>query len=227
MKNETGTIAASIIVAGLIIAGAILVKGGSSSVVSQQQVAQQQQNLNTEAVRPVDENDHVYGSRDAKVFIVEYSDFDCPFCKRFHSTMKQVIDTQENEGEVAWVFRHFPIDSLHPNARYKAHVSECTAEYGGESAFWAIADYFATEGNTQEGMYKVIEGLGINKSDIDACTKNLVHAEKIQDDIKNAGETGGRGTPWSIVIGPDGETYPLSGSLPVSAVQAAIAQALK
>lgn len=99
--------------------------------------------LALENVDPVSASDHIRGNPDAEIVIVEYSDFDCPFCARFHSTMNSVMD-QYGE-EVAWVYRHFPLESLHPNAPAVAVASECVAELGGNDAFWKFADsYFGS-----------------------------------------------------------------------------------
>ncbi|MEX0919080.1 MAG: thioredoxin domain-containing protein [Candidatus Paceibacterota bacterium] len=86
-------------------------------------------------LRPISPTDHIQGSPDAPVIILEYSDIDCPFCARFHQTMKQVRATYDDD-QVAWVFRHFPLDNLHPEARRKAEAAECVAELAGEEAFW-------------------------------------------------------------------------------------------
>ncbi|MCA9366932.1 thioredoxin domain-containing protein [Candidatus Kaiserbacteria bacterium] len=97
--------------------------------------------INTDAVRPVTAEDHIKGSLDAPIKIVEYSDFDCPFCTRAHETLVEIM--AEN-NDVAWVYRHFPLDSLHPNARTLATVSECVAKEGGNDAFWSFADGYFT-----------------------------------------------------------------------------------
>ena len=91
----------------------------------------------TDQVTPVTSDDNIKGSPDAPIKIVEYSDFDCPFCSRFHASMNQVI---ENNDDVAWVYRHLPLDQLHPNARTVATISECVAELGGNDAFWTFTD---------------------------------------------------------------------------------------
>src|SRR5262245_460539 len=65
-------------------------------------------------IRTVQKDDHVLGNPNAKVVIVEYSDPECPFCRQFHDTMHQVINEYGGNGDVAWVYRHFPIPSLHP-----------------------------------------------------------------------------------------------------------------
>lgn len=88
----------------------------------------------------VSEDDFVRGSADAKVTVIEYSDFDCPFCSRFHQTMEQVVE--QYDGQVRWVFRHYPITSLHPNAENVARVSECVHEIAGKEKFWEFSDRY-------------------------------------------------------------------------------------
>ena len=88
----------------------------------------------------ITEADHVNGSRDARIQIVEYSDFDCPFCGRFHETMNQIMTEYGEEGNVAWIYRHAPIEQLHPDAKNKAVISECIADLEGEEAFWEFTN---------------------------------------------------------------------------------------
>lgn len=90
---------------------------------------------------PVTEDDHLRGDIDAEIMIIEYSDFDCPFCKRFHETMLSVIEKYP-ANEVAWVYRHFPLEQLHPNAPAVALASECVADLGSDAAFWKFADAY-------------------------------------------------------------------------------------
>lgn len=89
--------------------------------------------------KPVDESDHIRGSSDAKVKLIEYSDFECPFCKRHHPVMQQLVSTY-SESDFAWVYRHLPLTSIHPKAQPFAEASECAAEIGGNDGFWAFAD---------------------------------------------------------------------------------------
>jgi protein-disulfide isomerase len=97
----------------------------------------------TDQVNPVTDADHVKGDRNAAIKVVEYSDFDCPFCGRFHDSMNSVV---ESNDDVAWVYRHFPLDQLHPQARAVAQAAECVAELGGNEAFWTFTDgYFAAK----------------------------------------------------------------------------------
>ncbi len=91
-------------------------------------------------MNPVSTTDHIRGSANAKVVIVEYSDTECPFCKNFHSTMKQIMAKYEADGSVAWVYRHSPLAQLHPKAEHEAQALECAFEQGGNDKFWAYTD---------------------------------------------------------------------------------------
>lgn len=91
------------------------------------------------SIREVAEDDNIRGDINANIKIVEYSDFKCPYCGSFHETMKQVVDNYDGD-EVAWVYRHFPIPQLHPEAPAIAQASECAREIGGKDAFWEFAD---------------------------------------------------------------------------------------
>ena len=73
------------------------------------------------------------GAPDAPAVMIEFSDFECPFCKRFHDTVKKLVE--ESSGQVRWVYRHFPLEQLHPvKARQESLAAECVAELGGEEA---------------------------------------------------------------------------------------------
>jgi protein-disulfide isomerase len=82
---------------------------------------------------PVTDEDHILGSKDAQVVIVEYSDFECPFCYRFRPTMQKVMETYGDK--VAWVYRNYPL-TIHEHAYIKAQAAECAAKIGGNDAFW-------------------------------------------------------------------------------------------
>lgn len=179
----------------------------------------------TDDVRPVTEDDHIKGSPDATVKIVEYSDFECPFCKRFHDTMNQVMEQYADSNDLAWVYRHFPLDQLHPvKARAEAVASECAAEQGGNDAFWQFADRFMelTPSNNRTEIETVIpqivREIGLDERAFQTCFESGKYDDHIDQDIQNAIKTGGRGTPWSIVIAPNGKTFPLNGAQPPEAV---------
>ena len=238
MKNNL-TLPISIIIAGLIIAGAVFFTKSDSGSVAQvpsgdqpAEQAQPQPSGSTDAVNPVTNEDHIKGNLNASVKVVEYSDFECPFCKRFHETMNQVMDEYGEDGDVAWVYRQFPLDQLHAKAREEANISECVADVGGNDAFWQFTDRFfeLTPSNDRTDLDTIIPQIlgeiGVDQSAVETCVDSGKYATHIQDDTDNAVATGGRGTPWSVVIGPDGTTYPLNGAQPYSAVKQIIDLAL-
>jgi len=86
------------------------------------------------------DSDHYLGSKNAEIVVVEYSDIDCPFCKRAEPTVEQLL---KNHPEYAFVYRHSPIVQLHPFAPYKAEASECAEDLGGNEAFWKFLKVIA------------------------------------------------------------------------------------
>lgn len=87
---------------------------------------------------PVTGDDYALGDPSAALTIIEYSDLECPFCKTFHATMQRVFDAYP--GQIYWVYRHFPLDSIHPKARKEAEAAECAGELKGNDAFWKYID---------------------------------------------------------------------------------------
>jgi protein-disulfide isomerase len=140
----------------------------------------------------LDEDDHIYGNPDGEVFIVEYSDIDCPFCARVHPTLKSVVDN--SDGEVAWVYRHFPIEQLHPEATEKAIATECVAKLAGNDAFWDYLDDLIAQ-----QPIDVYTNYGVSAADFTACLEDPASAQLVTNDVNRAVESGGRGTPHSIV----------------------------
>ncbi|OGI95322.1 hypothetical protein A2917_02025 [Candidatus Nomurabacteria bacterium RIFCSPLOWO2_01_FULL_42_17] len=89
-------------------------------------------------IRPITSDDHILGNANARIVIVEYSDLECPFCKVFHNTMHQVVE--KSGGNVAWVYRHYPIPQLHSKAFHEAEATECAWEQKGNDGFWKYID---------------------------------------------------------------------------------------
>ena len=176
-------------------------------------------------LRPVTKDrDHIRGDPAAPVTLVEYSDFECPFCKRFHPTVKRLVD--ESNGQLKWVYRHLPLDELHPvKARKEAVASECAAELGGNDAFWKFADRFfeLTPSNNRTDIDTVLpriaSEIGLDKARFASCLASGRHDRRIAEDVQDAAATGGRGTPWSLIVSKSGKTYPLSGAQPYAAVK--------
>lgn len=167
-------------------------------------------------------DDHIRGNASAEVFIVEYSDIECPFCTRFHDTMKDVID--QYGDQVGWVYRHLPLEGLHPNARLAANATECVADQGGD--FWSYLDELferQTTGINRSSLIATARDLGINTTRLEDCIDSGTFNDLVTE---QAGHAVGRGTPFSVIIGPNGEQVPLVGAQPFATVEAALLQFL-
>jgi protein-disulfide isomerase len=103
-------------------------------------------------IPPVTEKDFIVGNPNAEIKIVEYSDTECPFSKRFHQTMLDVMKEYEAGGKVAWVYRYFPLDSLHQKARLEAEAVACAAEQGGNTKFWEYLDLLFKVTPSNDGL---------------------------------------------------------------------------
>lgn len=201
----------------------------------QQAEVQKKQKAAAANVRPVTAKDHIRGDINAPVKIIEFSDLECPFCKQFQSTLKKVMTDYGDTGKVAWVFRHFPIDQLHPKARKEAQAAECANQLGGNKAFWAYIDkvFEVTPSNNRLDLSRLpafAADIGLDKAKFETCLQGGrqggKYASLIQSDVQDAVNAGGTGTPFTVVLGPTGKAYPISGAMPYSAVKSLIDVAL-
>ena len=184
-------------------------------------------------VRPVSkERDHIYGNPDAEISLIEYSDFECPFCKRFHSTPKQIVKAYQ--GKVNWVYRHFPLGFHNPLAQKEAEASECVAEFGGNDAFWKYSDllYQRTKSNgngfPMNGLAPLAGEIGLDVEEIQLCIDSGRYEDRIQEDFTNGGESGVSGTPGNILLNnKTGKARIKSGALPFKALKIEIDQLLQ
>lgn len=176
----------------------------------------------TGPIRPVDENDHIRGNPNAPIVIVEYSDYDCPFCKNFHETMNLIMDNYGSSGEVAWVYRHFPLVQLHPSAPLIAAASECVAKLGDNDAFWTFSDliFSERETNAQTNTTRLNEfatKAGVDGAAFDACVASEETKPLVEEDYNDALNAGARGTPYSI-ISVGGQQGVINGAQPFDVV---------
>lgn len=175
---------------------------------------------NFAALAAVSNDDHIRGDEDAKITMIEFSDFECPFCARFHPTVKQILD--EYEGDVRVVYRHFPLRSIHPMAQKAAEASECAADQG---KFWEMHDKLFDLNSagtlTLEGMKGAAQQLGLNTSSFNNCLDSGEMAAAVDEDYNDGLAGGVSGTPGTFVNGQ----Y-LAGALPYEQVKAIIDQLL-
>jgi protein-disulfide isomerase len=178
----------------------------------------------TAKVPEVNDRDHIRGSKDAKVFLIEYSDYECPYCSRFHPTAQQVVD--EFDGQVAWVYRHFPLDQLHLRARPAAEASECVSELGGNDAFWKFTDLLYEDPLKLSDLGSVAESSGVDKGAFENCMDSEKYVERVEEIYQGGLSSGVTGTPGNIIINDKGEAWLIPGALPFEQIKATIEEAL-
>lgn len=180
-------------------------------------------------IEPLNDKDHVRGKLDAKVFVVEFSDLECPFCKKFHPTLLQMY--KEYGDKIAWGYRHFPLDQLHPKARKEAEATECAAELGGNDAFWKFTDKIyeitpANNGLDPAKLPEIAKELGLDQKKFEDCLNSGQTASKVEAQYQQALAAGAQGTPYAVILAGD-QKIPLSGAVPFEEIKSVLDQVLK
>lgn len=221
VKKSGLSLPGAIVVAGFLISLAILFsssggdnpKQAESGIVTSKDVA----------IPEVTEGDFIQGSSKADITIVEYSDFSCGFCAKYHPTMKQIVSNYE--GKVKWVYRHLPIFN-----KPAAVSSSCVGNILGDEAFFKYADkLFENQKDINSDLLKrEALALGLKDSEYDSCINDKVLNDKISSEFTSVRVLAGfNGTPTSVLIDKDGNMYPFSGALPYEEVSALVDSFLK
>lgn len=172
--------------------------------------------------KPNPETDHIQGNVNAKFALIEYSDYECPFCQKFHPTAKQVLD--EYGDKIMWVFRHFPLD-FHPEAKPTAIASECISKIAGNDAFWKFSDlmFEKTDSLSAKVRQDAAVSLGVNLDLFNSCVEDPEMSRLVDQDLDTGMKAGIRGTPGNIIMNIEtGETSLISGAQPFPLVKASI-----
>ncbi len=230
----------AIVIAGALIAAAIFFSirtlGGGALVgtaAPQPPTAQAPQASPTPKVvgtfRAVDPaKDHIRGAANPAVTIIEYSDLECPFCKQFHATMKQVMAAYPDK--IAWVYRHSPLVQLHSKAPAEANAAECASEQG---KFWEFIDKVFEVTPTNDGLDPaqlpvIARQVGVaNIPQFEACVSSNKYAMVVQADLDDATAAGMEGTPYSVAFNAAGTKMPINGALPLASIKATVDSLLK
>ncbi len=228
VNHQNLGVPAAIVIAGALIAAAVYFGGSGVPSAGNQNTG----STARKDVPKVQASEHILGNPNAPIKIVEYTDLECPFCKAFHATMKQVMEKYGQSGQVAWVMRNFPLAQLHPNAPKLAVAAECVAEIGGNTAYWNFLDAIIEEApiNTFFDFSKLdatVSKVGVDTAKFETCYQSEKYQEKIQKEFNDAVAAGGQGTPFNTLIDKKGKNIEIAGAQPLEVVTAMIEEALK
>lgn len=185
----------------------------------------------TKGVASVDD-DPVLGDKNAPVTIIEFSDYECPFCKRhFDETLPQLIKDYVKTGKAKIVFRDLPLSFHDPMATKEAVAANCAREQGGDSKYFDYHDEIFTRtisngnGLSEANLTTIATDLGLNLNAFNTCLENPSQEEEVKKDLADAGKAGATGTP-TFVIGKSTSNGEIAGDLLVGAQPYAAFQAV-
>lgn len=193
----------AIIVGFAMIAIAIFFTSGSNTPVEKPATDAGNQ-APTAVVRQVSESDYILGNPNAPIVMIEYSDYDCPFCKQFHSTMHQILDEYGVTGRLAWVYRQFPLVDLHPNSPQIAEAALCVGDLGGDTAFWTFSDSVfdsrdETEFTNVTKLPQFAEAAGVERAAFIECMDTDRMMDTLKADMSDGLAAGANGTPYTVL----------------------------
>lgn len=212
-KQTLSTPVAIIIAGFLIMIGIIVTKMPAKTDIKTDIVDTQ---TNIDSMKPISKDDHVFGDLSkAQVVIVEYSDTECPFCKNFHKSIHKEI--AKYGDKVAWVYRHFPLDSIHPKTRMEARATECVASIAGNDAFWKYLDVIFDKTPANNGLDLAqlpvfAEAIGVDKAKFADCYASTTMDAVVEAQYQDGVNIGVTGTPYTIVMDRSGKKVPIRGA---------------
>lgn len=159
------------------------------------------------------------GPASAPVVLVEFSDFQCPYCRSFSSTLKQVME--KYDGQVRLVFRQFPLTNIHKDAERAAEASLCAA---GQNRFWELHDFFFENPGklSEEDILNQAEELGLDREAFNSCLSGGASESMVREDVRVGAAAGVEGTPTLFVNGRF-----FSGNYPLEQIAAIIDEELE
>lgn len=188
--------------------------------------AQMQRGNNIPAVDT--DKDRIRGKITAEYSLIEYSDFECAYCKRFHAIASKF---EQQHEDVNWVYRHYPLEFHNPLAALEAEASECAAEQGGNPAFWQYADLIFANSTSNGKAVKdgqlasYAKQLGLNLNSFNSCMDEHRMADIVNQHIIQGRAANIQGTPANYLRhNPTGLTLEIPGAQPLKNLNAALQQ---
>jgi protein-disulfide isomerase len=215
--NKNRSLGISIILIGVIVAIGIYI----SRIEPKQEFELNEIDYNIIEVNPISEDDYILGSPNAKIIVIEYTHFECPFSRVFHSTMRRIIDDYGHRGEVAWVIRHLPIPELYPNSYQAAVAIECVTNINKDDRgiFWQYTDSIVNSTGEIDALTlrEIAISIGTDPVLYDSCVISNKYDHKIKTDVADAQKLIEADinfmTPYSLIIANTGLQTRISGSI--------------
>ncbi|MBP6945427.1 DsbA family protein [Patescibacteria group bacterium] len=175
-----------------------------------------QPTIPSKPVKEVGAEDHIRGNKNAKVTLIVYSDYECPFCKRHEPSIAQALKDFPNDVRI--VHRHYPLTSIHPNAQKAAEAAECANKLGGNDTFWKMHDkIFAAGSLSNDGFVTMAKELGVNEANFKKCLDSGEMAARVDADVASGNDSGVEGTPATFING-----QLVSGAVPYASMKSQI-----
>lgn len=171
------------------------------------------------------DDDHIRGNKDAEIVLIEYTDFECPFCAQFHPTTAQILE--DYGDKVALVYRNYPLE-FHPNAQKAGEAGECVAKLGGDDAYWKYADAIFAKNDelggkiSPEAITEAAQTAGVNMTNFQTCLDSGEMAQVVKDDMAEGAAAGVQGTPGTFIVTKDGAQELIPGAYPLAQVKTII-----
>lgn len=206
-------------------------KGIDDYIQNQKQAAGQsraeQYKQRAKSIAPVDMNrDHVLGNPEAAITMLEYSDFECPYCKLIHPVLIELLEN--NRESIRWVYRHFPLDFHNPGALKQAEAAECVADLSGNDAFWKFthAIYQRTGSNGKgfplAGLRPLAEEVGVAGEDFTECLDSGRMGDRVHEDVESGKKAGVLGTPVTFIMNRNDDLQVVTGAARLEQIQAMV-----
>lgn len=234
-ENSSLLVPGAILLAGVLIAGAVVYSNSATRTPGSKNAAAIGQGANPLAggepgIGDLADDDPFLGSPDAPVTLVEFSDFQCPFCRKlFRETLPQIEEKYIKTGKIRFVYRDFPLTSIHEMAQKYAEAGECADDQG---KFWKMHDKIFEEQEkvgastiydyTVADVKRWAREIGLDGSQFDQCLDSDKYFEEVQKDFRDGELAGVQGTPGTFV---NGRLIP--GAVPFVKFEAVIEEELK
>jgi protein-disulfide isomerase len=154
--------------------------------------------MSTRLTPPLSDRDHQLGPADAPVTLVEYGDYECPYCGMAHPVVASIL--RQMGPTLRFAYRHFPLTRLHPHAQNAAEIAEAAGE---RARFWAMHDLLFQNQRALEydDLIGYAAELGIDPGWAASALASLRYAERVREDVVSGARSGVNGTPTFFING--------------------------